>query len=272
MGLNRSPGVCSAPAAQDGSARSGEGDPPHGLTGCIWRMPPCDLPPPSTVQRCFCEWRDRGLRQGISNILVMAARELDGREASPMAGVIRWPAGDCLQSPRGDSQSAKTTESGGVGGFGAPLDECSIRSPGDGQADQGAQAPRAHRHAGAAGQPGRPSRRSAGPPLPASARKPPPGSGWVVERTFAWLGRRRRLVRDQERSIASAGAWVFVANIRLLTRSLARYCLASQTSGSGAQNPKRSRCAFFHSSERITASNSGIRHLFLSPKRFAWLF
>jgi transposase len=47
---------------------------------------------------------------------------------------------------------------------------------------------------------------------------------WVVERTFAWLNRCRRLARDFEASIASAVAWIFVAHIRLLTRRLARIC------------------------------------------------
>ena len=50
---------------------------------------------------------------------------------------------------------------------------------------------------------------------------------WVVERTFAWLGRSRRLAKDWEKSIASAEAWLFVAHIRLLTRRLARYCHVS---------------------------------------------
>ncbi|WP_352973249.1 transposase, partial [Mesorhizobium sp. M1406] len=49
-----------------------------------------------------------------------------------------------------------------------------------------------------------------------------PAARWVVERTFAWLGRCRRLAKDFERSIESARAWVFIANIRLLTRRLAR--------------------------------------------------
>ena len=44
---------------------------------------------------------------------------------------------------------------------------------------------------------------------------------WVVERTFAWLGRCRRLAKDFEASIASAEAWILVASIRLLTRRLA---------------------------------------------------
>jgi hypothetical protein len=41
-------------------------------------------------------------------------------------------------------------------------------------------------------------------------------------RTFAWLGRCRRLAKDFEASIASAVAWAFVAHIRTLTRRLAR--------------------------------------------------
>ena len=42
---------------------------------------------------------------------------------------------------------------------------------------------------------------------------------WVVERTLAWLGRCRRLAKDFGRIIASAEAWVFTANIRLLPES-----------------------------------------------------
>ena len=45
---------------------------------------------------------------------------------------------------------------------------------------------------------------------------------WVVERTFGWLGRCRRLAKDFETTIASAVAWTFVAHIRVLTRRLAR--------------------------------------------------
>ncbi|MGZ9103745.1 MAG: IS5 family transposase [Rhodoplanes sp.] len=45
---------------------------------------------------------------------------------------------------------------------------------------------------------------------------------WVVERTFAWLGRCRRLAKDFEATIASAVAWVLVAHVRTLTRRIAR--------------------------------------------------
>lgn len=44
---------------------------------------------------------------------------------------------------------------------------------------------------------------------------------WVVERTFAWLGRCRRLAKDREKSIKSVEAWVLIAHIRRVTRLLA---------------------------------------------------
>ena len=45
---------------------------------------------------------------------------------------------------------------------------------------------------------------------------------WVVERTFAWFGRCRRLAKDWEGSIASADAWTLIASIRRSTRHIAR--------------------------------------------------
>ena len=45
---------------------------------------------------------------------------------------------------------------------------------------------------------------------------------WVVEPTFAWLGRCRRLSKDWEKSIESAAAWITIAHIRRVTRHLAR--------------------------------------------------
>jgi transposase len=54
----------------------------------------------------FYTWRDSGLWPQIVSVLVMGAREAEGREASPTAVVA-------------DSQSVKTTEAGEPRGFDA---------------------------------------------------------------------------------------------------------------------------------------------------------
>ncbi|MEA3643620.1 MAG: transposase, partial [Lamprobacter sp.] len=43
---------------------------------------------------------------------------------------------------------------------------------------------------------------------------------WVVERTFAWLGRSRRLSKDYERKPTSSEAQVYLASGRLLLRQI----------------------------------------------------
>ncbi len=45
---------------------------------------------------------------------------------------------------------------------------------------------------------------------------------WVVERTFAWLGRHRRLSKDYEVLPATEEAWIYLAMTRLMTVRLAR--------------------------------------------------
>ena len=69
-------------------------------TGCQWRALPKDLPPKSTVHDYFMLWEfDRTLERLHHELYVMT-RDLEGRAASPSAGVI-------------DSQSVKSAEKGG---------------------------------------------------------------------------------------------------------------------------------------------------------------
>lgn len=43
---------------------------------------------------------------------------------------------------------------------------------------------------------------------------------WIVERTFAWISRNRRLARDFERYATTAAAFVRLAMIRIMLRRL----------------------------------------------------
>lgn len=213
-------------------------------TGCQWRAIPKDFPPYSTVQGYFYAWSHEGLLARINHMLVMALRERVGREASPTAGVI-------------DSQSAKTTECGGPRGFDAGKKVWGRKRhivtdteghlvgvrvhPADIQDRDGAPdllgSIRALypwlRHVfadgGYAGDKLRGAMTALGQWSFEIIKRSDTAKGfellprrWVVERTFAWLGRCRRLAKDFEATIESAVAWILIAHIRRLTRRLAR--------------------------------------------------
>ncbi len=44
---------------------------------------------------------------------------------------------------------------------------------------------------------------------------------WIVERTFGWLGRSRRLSKDYEALCETTVAWILIAMIYLMTKRLA---------------------------------------------------
>jgi transposase len=212
-------------------------------TGCQWRALPQEFPPYSTVQGYFYAWRDTGRWQKIVSILVRRARKKLGRTANPTVAVI-------------DSQSAPTTQAGGPRGYDAGKRIYGRKRhivtdtnglllgvhvhPANVQDCHGAvpllkkvgmKFPRL-RHVFAdriyRGKQLLDALSESGPWTVEIVERPQGVKGfqllprrWVVERTFAWFGRCRRLSKDFEGTAATEAAWLLVAHIRLLTRRLA---------------------------------------------------
>lgn len=212
-------------------------------TGCQWRALPPDFPPRSTVQNYFYKWHAAGVWRCLER-LVAELRETMGRNATASACII-------------DSQSVRTTESGGPRGRdpakrltgrkrhivtdtnGLPL-VMQVHSA-DIQDVHGAVpllrslrqlfpnlahvfADRVYR-----GQQLRNAIADCGTWTIEIVQRPEGEKDfkllprrWVVERTFAWLGRCRRLQRDCERTIESSIAWLYLAALRLVVRRIAR--------------------------------------------------
>jgi len=212
--------------------------------GCTWRCLPNDLPPWKIVYYYFRKWSISGLWECLNHTLNSIVRVCSGKEECPS-----------LVSIDSQSQSAEPgVEERGVDGgkkvngrkrhivvdtFGlVVLCICTAANQADCHAgkslvefiNNSGLFPRIKKILGDN------SYRGVGADLkiPVSVESAERKTGqkgfvpqvfrWVVERTFAWLNRNRRLVRNYEKSVIHQQSVNYIANIRLCIRKFEK-CL-----------------------------------------------
>jgi transposase len=212
-------------------------------TGCQWRYLPKDFPPKSTVWRYFDEWRHNGTLDTIHDLLRKKVRTAEKPYSPRTTASV-------------DSQSVDTTSGGEQRGRdnAKNVDGRKRHIVVDSMglllavlvtaADVDDAKAAAELFGRLAGQPmGKVQRMFADTKYHNFAlyewveeneswklnivRRPDGAVGWVklpirwtVERTFAWLGKCRRLSKDRERSVLSSEAFVKLAMIHLMLNRL----------------------------------------------------